>query len=452
MLRRSWWRRVWTIQESVLAPEARWSSMCPLLVNCGRFEMPMDCLALALLRFSSVHRIYRGDTYIYNYTIWAYLVTCHLESGAYSRSATPLDLLLFRCRACHVTEPKDRIYGLYGVLERRGIRLSEVDYGKTKEQVYLEFTREACQVTNSLRLLNLVTGSNTTTLPGIPRQPSWVPDYGGRFRMGDNWASSGLRASSGSVPDFHFSADGRVLRTVGVLVDTIKEKTTQTIWQPSGDPALVEDGDLVNLEWGFAQTVQAYREWYELHEEHFDSLRARYGSYEGMMGALEKVLTLRPQSCYSPAAMSTWMYLLEKRLDRSRYFLEATGRLQRRKDFEEHPRNFWFRMMMRLPSEEWQTLCALKMCSKTSALNHAIWMHNANRLLFVTERGFLGSANMSIREGDAIFLFSGVDRPMILREQGKGSNSWTMVGPAYIDGIMEGQLWDPRTLRPVSIV
>ncbi|EJT68896.1 hypothetical protein GGTG_13560 [Gaeumannomyces tritici R3-111a-1] len=456
MLHRSWWRRVWTIQESVLAPDSSWSSMCPLLVNCGRFEMPMDCLAIALLDFSSSHKLYQEDTYIYNYTTWAYLVTCHLDRRAFSRSEPSLDLLLFRCRACHVTEPKDRIYGLYGVLERLGIRLSEVDYNKTKEQVYLEFTREACQATNSLSLLNLVAGSNNTaTSATIPRQPSWVPDYGGPYRMGDNWASSGLRASSGLVPDFHFSIDGRVLRTVGVLVDTIKEKTTTTIWQPSGDPALVEDGDLVSLEWGFLQTVRAYREWNELFEKHIDTLWVTYGSScEGVVRALKKVLTLRQQACYPPAAMYAWMHLIDKRQDRSGAFMEANWRLERRKDFKEHRLRSWFRFMMTSgqDEEEWQTLCALKMCPKASDLNHAIWMHNADRQLFVTKRGFLGSANMSIREGDAIFVLSGVDRPMILRPQGTDPNLWTILGPAYIDGMMEGQLWDPGNLQLVSII
>ncbi|KLU85494.1 hypothetical protein MAPG_04517 [Magnaporthiopsis poae ATCC 64411] len=469
VLHRSWWRRVWTIQESILAPDASWSSMCPLLVNCGRFEMPMDSLAISLLQFSSFHKIYQEDTYIYNYATWAYLVTSHLDRRAFSRSEHPLDLLLFRCRACHATEPKDRIYGLYGVLERRGIRLSEVDYTKTKEQIYLEFTREACQATNSLSLLNLVAGSSNnantatsaTASATIPRQPSWVPDYGGPFRMGDNWARSGLRASSGSVPDFHFSSDGRVLRTVGVLVDTIKEKTKHTIWQPSEDPVLVEDGDLVNLEWGFGETVRAYREWNALVEEHLDSLWATYGgpSCEGVVLALEKVLTLRQQTCYPKSAMFSWMHLVDKRKDRRHVFTEANWRLERRKDFKEHRLNLWFRMMMARRQdekesyeEEWQTLCALKMCPKTSALNHAIWMHNAGRLLFVTKRGFLGSANTSIREGDAIFLLSGVDRPMILRPQGKDPNSWTILGPAYIDGVMEGQLWDSGNLQPVSIV
>lgn len=456
MLHRSWWRRVWTIQESILAPDPSWSSMCPLLVNCGRFEMPMNCLAPSLLKFSSEHKIYQEDTYIYNYAVWAYLVTSHLDRRRLSPSEHPLDLLLFRCRACHATEPKDRIYGLYGVLERRGIRLSEVDYKKTKEQVYLEFTREACQATNSLSLLNLVAGgNNTATSTTMPRQPSWVPDYGGPFRMGDNWAARGLRASSGSVPDFHFSNDGRVLRTVGVLVDTIKEKTTTTIWQPSGDPALVEDGDLVNLEWGFLQTVRAYREWNALFEKHIDTLWVTYGSScEGVVRALEKVLTLSQQACFPPAVMYAWMHLIDKRQDRSGAFMEANWRLERRKDFKEHRLNLWFRMMMtrQQDEEEWQTLCALKMCPKTSDLNHVIWMYNADRLLFVTKRGFLGSANMSIREGDAIFVLSGVDRPMILRPQGTDPNSWTILGPAYIDGMMEGQLWDPGNLQLVSII
>lgn len=510
ILHRGWWRRVWTIQESALAPEATWHSACPLLVNCGHLEMPLNCLAICLIQYLSLHKIRQRETYVYNGTTWTYLVTCHLNHRTYSCEATPLDLLMFRCRACRVFDPKDRVYGLYGVLEHLGVRLSRVDPAKTKEQVYLDFTREACESTGSLILLNLVANDHDSS-PLIQHQqgqrqlqpPSWVPKYDDTFHLGDNWAASKLFAASFSTPHFTFSPCGRVLKTTGILADTIKQRTTTTIWHPPGssaDPLLLHDGDCVNLACGAAQTIRAYREWSSLITDNVDALIAAYGSATGLLDALSSVLMLASPSMFSAAAMSAWLFLLgdgdmsadesltnhkqraRKRI-RSRIISTALKDFRERGSFQKSSHWAWFEIMMarkrRVPhansnsestwpvhvtipgpiqletgawcaypnperQEAWRTLCALKMWEKTASQTHAVWMHNVGRTLFVTEGiGLLGSASAAVREGDGVFLLSGVDRPMVMRQcySGEKGKAWRLVGPAYVEGMMRGELW-----------
>jgi hypothetical protein len=83
------------------------------------------------------------------------------------------------------------------------------------------------------------------------------------------------------------------------------------------------------------------------------------------------------------------------------------------------------------------------MREKTTELTHAVWMHNEDKALFVTEgkgRRLLGSASVAVREGDGVFWLSGADRPMVMRPCGDTGigRSWRLVGPAYVEGMMRG--------------
>lgn len=50
------------------------------------------------------------------------------------------------------------------------------------------------------------------------------------------------------------------------------------------------------------------------------------------------------------------------------------------------------------------------------------------RLVFSTERGFLGNASPNIREGDVVVILLGGRTPLIL---GKDSAHWLLVEPCY---------------------
>jgi len=63
------------------------------------------------------------------------------------------------------------------------------------------------------------------------------------------------------------------------------------------------------------------------------------------------------------------------------------------------------------------------------------------RIFLTTAEGRLGTGPMSMQTGDVVALLAGFSAPMILRERGL---SYEVVGVAYIDKVMQGQAW-PET-------
>jgi hypothetical protein len=57
---------------------------------------------------------------------------------------------------------------------------------------------------------------------------------------------------------------------------------------------------------------------------------------------------------------------------------------------------------------------------------------------FTTSAQYMGKALPSAQEGDVVMLISGVDHPMIARKTGE---TYRLVSPAYVCGIMDGQKW-----------
>ena len=67
---------------------------------------------------------------------------------------------------------------------------------------------------------------------------------------------------------------------------------------------------------------------------------------------------------------------------------------------------------------------------------------------FLTETGYMGTAPISIVEGDEVFLIAGLHTPVVLRrDDSRGENSYTYVCPAYVQGIMYGEVWRERKME-----
>jgi hypothetical protein len=56
------------------------------------------------------------------------------------------------------------------------------------------------------------------------------------------------------------------------------------------------------------------------------------------------------------------------------------------------------------------------------------------------EKGFIGLAPRRVREGDVVVVFYGSSVPFVLRPTGDSGGTYTFVGEAYCDGIMDGEV------------
>ncbi len=67
-----------------------------------------------------------------------------------------------------------------------------------------------------------------------------------------------------------------------------------------------------------------------------------------------------------------------------------------------------------------------------------IYRASKNRAMFITSKGFIGLAPWNAKKGDTICVLLGGCTPFILRPV---SGSYTLVGEAYVYGIMGGELF-----------
>jgi Heterokaryon incompatibility protein (HET) len=73
-----------------------------------------------------------------------------------------------------------------------------------------------------------------------------------------------------------------------------------------------------------------------------------------------------------------------------------------------------------------------------------IYRVSANRALFITRKGYMGLAPWNAKVGDKICILLGGCTPFLLRERGQDDEQYTLVGEAYVHGIMGGEVFRPE--------
>jgi hypothetical protein len=74
--------------------------------------------------------------------------------------------------------------------------------------------------------------------------------------------------------------------------------------------------------------------------------------------------------------------------------------------------------------------------------------YSLQRRLAWTEKGYLGLIANKTEAGDGVWLCKGSSVPIVLREGEKG---WTLVGDAYVHGIMKGEVWREDKCKRIFI-
>lgn len=72
-----------------------------------------------------------------------------------------------------------------------------------------------------------------------------------------------------------------------------------------------------------------------------------------------------------------------------------------------------------------------------------------DRVMFVTEKGYLGLGPARTEVADKVSLIAGAHVPFVLRE---GASGWILVGEAYVHGIMYGEACRGLSFQQIVIV
>ena len=132
--------------------------------------------------------------------------------------------ILINARGKKATNPKDKIFSLYGLLSELEIPFPAPDYSKSVEDVYREAVISSIDYDKNLYILYHAPSDRRRD--GLA---SWVPDWGE-----DGWDEEDSRygllrsrfaASGPGIPKWRFSEDRSALILVGKLVDTVIFRT-----------------------------------------------------------------------------------------------------------------------------------------------------------------------------------------------------------------------------------
>jgi hypothetical protein len=222
---RPWWSRLWCVQEVLLSPKA--------LLVLGQWRIPWATLKLSQQRHikhltaccSEISKLF-SNKYLHNSD--QILISTQLDPQDQNRLLPHVDwdldvaLRKFRHKLCK--DPRDRIYGLLGLIEQRDFPRIRPDYGLTVDQVFIGAMRTLIE--HSHNDLRYFTGSGFNS--GQYNIPSWVRNFsagidsdGATYEVFRHKAYPLYDAAYSTESDVKVLSD-KVPTLAGTYVDTIK--------------------------------------------------------------------------------------------------------------------------------------------------------------------------------------------------------------------------------------
>lgn len=220
ILHRSWWKRLWVLQEVSLAQSGT--------LICGNKTEALHNLTIvisALVRKGQLVEELDFSTRVIVDTFHQFYMRKLFQSNRimggrpYTRGKKALEILN-ATRNSRASDPRDKIYGILGFFgdpesDPENI-LPRADYNKTAAELYTEVSHAIIIHTGSLDIMSSCYGFFR---PSIPDLPSWVASWNDTpLRYFDE---DTFNAASSSPVVYEDSGDGRTLRIKGRKVDTV---------------------------------------------------------------------------------------------------------------------------------------------------------------------------------------------------------------------------------------
>lgn len=381
-----WFERVWVLQEAVLAP----FSLC----HYGPYEIPLlDVLYLAAwLLTKSLFLPFALSQGMHNArAMWVY---------KYSRYRVPSMIqLLENLRSLKCRDPRDHVYGTLGIHNQRRAFVDEKivpDYqNKVLADVLTEATNLAIAERLDLYFCNLVSHRRYYSEED-EKIPSWIPRWERAVEPSED--SAELRhifQANGShahpAPELDTDLGTRFLHAKGIVVSTVRE--TWTV---------------------IKNTVQVHEMLEMIHS--VQSTLPNMSEPENVDGAgitLAKTLV----------AGTTIDNLPVKPDIVGEQYLAWLQGIRQHSSFPPRP-------SLEPKASEFET--------KGATYQQAFRNASFNRRLLLTKSGMLGLGPQNTQPNDLIVVLWGCYWPIILRPSAI-HNEYTMLGAAYIEGIMHGE-------------
>jgi Heterokaryon incompatibility protein (HET) len=407
--KRPWFSRVWVVQESSLGSEA--------ILVCGNKRVSLELVMLARQifdisggymvthppseeRLEVMRLLFRDSASSFSIIRWK---SRRLDAGVGTgHSLYQLMQELYIDNDMQATDPRDRIWGILALAnnsEKLGI---EADYASCEVDLLYVRTARAIIQNGDMDLLGL---------SQFPKQsmglPSWVPDW--RSNLQPSFCSVGINdyhpplfAASGDLqPVFLKEEDERVLGVEGFVIDEIDEV---------GSP-WIEDGSEFHHEVYLsyiAQTRQMYLLSAIRNSDIYENAQRREEAlWRVPVGDVEQTELYDLQRASPSLAEAYRNVLIHCELFEQRKVPTPTGV----KEEKQTAKEFGYRARM------WEM---------------------RNKRPFLSRDGYLGMGPLTMKQGDIVVVLLGARVPYALRP--RGDKKFILLGEAYCDGVMDGEI------------
>jgi hypothetical protein len=209
LLTRSWWERIWIVQEVVVGVE--------VVITCGSNTIPWSffrCVSQAIQRYE-----FRSHANAQILRSCDYRKFSAIDYFRESKSMT-LFSLLRSTRTYKATDPRDKLYALLGLATDPEITALEPDYNKPVTVVYQDLVRFMLSTQGSLDIIT--SGRISLSENG---NPSWLPTWKASDNLlpliAEEMAEDPYKAAGESSAAVNMSQFPDVLQTKGVCADKV---------------------------------------------------------------------------------------------------------------------------------------------------------------------------------------------------------------------------------------
>ena len=398
--RRHWFMRIWVLQELAVANTA--------MVYCGGCCVPWAYFTPAAKCLEAAAEVHYWDVrYRFDLNRFFFMNTFHTHVN----QGIPLTLLyvLSATRGHFSTDPRDKVFAVLGLAFDADGLLLDPDYSKSTFQVYWTLAMGMIVNRGSLEILS---HKEDPWFTGIRSLPSWVVDWSVHPRAHplrltfsySNYAAAGDSRARVRIT----TEDPNTLNAMGFQVDKIKECGYPFLRYAPQDNIAGKIYRRIKFS-DFNFDTQMYLEqdrWMQ-----WERIALKLESYPGGEDPLDA------------------------------YLHTLSGGLDLRGDRPTHDLKFFYQAYLRV----WDCLrekgpihcnaeVSQEICTHFNWYLDAIEHVAYGRLLFTSEKGYMGLAPPSTRPGDMVCVLLGGKTPYILRPDGK--RHYRLIGDCYMHGQM----------------
>ncbi|KAI0419783.1 heterokaryon incompatibility protein-domain-containing protein [Xylaria grammica] len=416
LIRRTWFTRIWCVQEFILGQR--------VVFQCGQKTLASEHLEQYITRMSIAFTESIG---ILPSTGGKYSAMRESQQSAvdigrffswksrFRNFSVPVLGLLYDFSQWESSDPRDKVFGLYGIVPEHNPdrKVLKPDYHLSVAEVYTKVAIYFLSEYGNLDVLSIATQPTKYALTQLrfPYLPSWVPDWQG---------SQQFIIERGCKPIAFYRSDGDGSYFDGIYNASLDRKATP-IDVLNCDEVLVLDGidvDVIDV----------------ISDPYLGFMGTRPGKHQETFLKWKEIAGLSKESRYrfsdQPIYEAWWRTILgDAQTDDEGSGVGSRRRLP--------PKDVELDWLPSFPPPIEDDSEALKIATRKKA-------PMCGRKFFKTSMGLFGLAPGWAGEGDRVVVLFGGRCPFILRKYGWYHH---IVGESYVHGIMDGEIFRGQRIK-----